>query len=116
MFKRLALLLTLAASPLIEDFDIPLMPGLQERADAHLVFDKGGGSILETVLEGDVPVKQVQSYYISALEGLGWVHIKHADPRDNTLIFQRGSDQLTVELSHVDNQSRLHLLLEPTKR
>ena len=53
--------------------DLPLMPGLIERADATLVFDKPEGRVIESVAEmQSLSDEQVRQYYASSLPQFGW--------------------------------------------
>lgn len=54
--------------------DVPLMPGLVERTDGVVSFDKPGGRIVESVADlNAVPVDDVAAYYASALPQFGWL-------------------------------------------
>ncbi|MCB9983599.1 MAG: hypothetical protein H6861_08025 [Rhodospirillales bacterium] len=54
--------------------DVPLMPGLVERTDGAVSFDKPGGRIVESVADlNAVPVDDVAAYYASALPQFGWL-------------------------------------------
>ncbi|MCH8683906.1 hypothetical protein [Pedomonas mirosovicensis] len=108
----LAVLAFLAGAPLLEGFDVPLMPGLAEQADSRLTFDKEEGSIVETVLEGAVPRDQVRDYYAKALAGLGWTL---ADSQGSRQVYRRGGDQLIIDYAGEGDTTRMRLLLEPVE-
>ena len=52
--------------------DLPLMPGLNEDADALVVFEAPSGRIVEAVATGAVSVERVVSFYAATLPALGW--------------------------------------------
>ncbi len=52
--------------------DLPLMPGLTERPEDGLVFDKPGGRIVEAFATGPLTWQEVRSFYESTLPELGW--------------------------------------------
>jgi hypothetical protein len=52
--------------------DVPLMPGLTERADAAVVFDKPEGRIVETEATGRLVRAEVLKFYAASLPQLGW--------------------------------------------
>lgn len=52
--------------------DVPLMPGLAERPDAAVVFDKPEGRIVETEAMGRLVRAEVLKFYAASLPQLGW--------------------------------------------
>lgn len=52
--------------------DVPLMPGLSERADAAVVFDKPEGRIVEAEATGRLARADVLKFYAASLPQLGW--------------------------------------------
>ncbi|WP_420346010.1 hypothetical protein [Pelagibius sp.] len=52
--------------------DLPLMPGLTERPEDGLVFDKPGGRIVEAFATGPLTWQEVRDFYESTLPQLGW--------------------------------------------
>ncbi|HEU0072150.1 MAG TPA: hypothetical protein VFS04_12715 [Alphaproteobacteria bacterium] len=52
--------------------DVPLMPGLSERMDAAVVFDKPEGRIVEAEATGRLTRADVLKFYASSLPQLGW--------------------------------------------
>ncbi len=52
--------------------DLPLMPGLDEDADAGINFDSPGGRIVEVYAVGPVSPAEVAAYYQDVLPQLGW--------------------------------------------
>lgn len=52
--------------------DIPLMPGLAERKDLAVSFDKPEGRIVEAYAEGSLTPAAVSKFYASTLPQLGW--------------------------------------------
>lgn len=115
----LAVVALMAGAPLLEGFDVPLMPGLTEQPEARVTFDKEEGSIIETVLEGNVPVGHAQTWYAGSLSGLGWVLESATTARQ---VYRRGEDRLVIDYSAGNDGSlggisggatRVRLLREP---
>jgi hypothetical protein len=52
--------------------DVPLMPGLTERTEAAVVFDKPEGRIVETEAAGRLSRAAVLKFYAASLPQLGW--------------------------------------------
>ncbi len=52
--------------------DLPLMPGLEEQADATVSFDSPYGRIAEAVAAGAVTRADVLAFYRETLPALGW--------------------------------------------
>ena len=56
--------------------DVPLMPGLVERSEDTVLFDKPGGRVVESVAEmADFSQAAVENYYSSALPQFGWKNV-----------------------------------------
>ncbi|MEZ5814495.1 MAG: hypothetical protein R3E13_07260 [Alphaproteobacteria bacterium] len=77
--------------------DIPLMPGLAERDEDTVFFDKPGGRVVEAVadLEG-FSQEAVERYYLLALPQFGWknagVNRFNRDGESLELVFEGGGD------------------------
>ncbi len=52
--------------------DLPVMPGLEQVADAGVAFDKPEGRIVEIAARGAVSRRQVSEFYQAVLPQLGW--------------------------------------------
>ena len=52
--------------------DLPLMPGLEEQADAAVNFDSPYGRIADAVAAGAVARADVLAFYRETLPALGW--------------------------------------------
>ncbi len=52
--------------------DVPLMPGLTERPDAAVLFDKPEGRIVEAEATGRLVRAEVLKFYAASLPQLGW--------------------------------------------
>ncbi len=52
--------------------DVPLMPGLTERPDAAVLFDKPEGRIVEAEASGRLARAEVLKFYAASLPQLGW--------------------------------------------
>lgn len=82
--------------PGLEDLSgIPVMDGLTEDLSQRVVFDKPEGRIIRTLLTGNVTPGQATGFYSEALFQLGWKLTKS----DETLVFTRDEEQLTLALS-----------------
>ena len=91
---------TLAASFFIAIEDMPVAPGLTEKADSGVTFGTAGGRIVSVEAHGNAGIPAVRAFYAKALPPLGWVsNGTDAYRRDNerlTLRFAAGNGQLTV--------------------
>jgi len=81
--------------------DVPLAPGLTERADAAFTFTTPEGRIEEAAASGAAEEGAVRAYYRAALPALGWAleddgaDMAFARGRERlTLAFARGSDEV----------------------
>ncbi|MBM3559418.1 MAG: hypothetical protein FJX53_05995 [Alphaproteobacteria bacterium] len=72
--------------------DLPLAPGLTERAEAATVFDKPGGRVVDTIASGTLDRGSVVSFYATALPALGWT------PRGE-LRWQREGEVLAIDIA-----------------
>lgn len=106
----LAVVAMMAGAPLLEGFDVPVMPGLAEQPEARVTFDKEEGSIIETVLEGAVAVGQAQTWYAGSLPGLGWA-LESATASQQ--VYRRGEERLVIDYRGTEGATRVHLLREP---
>jgi hypothetical protein len=70
--------------------DVPAMPGLRSAENGALVFDKPGGRIVESVMQGAVERKAVLGFYAQTMPQLGWKRI--GDTR-----FERDGEELRLE-------------------
>ena len=53
--------------------DLPLMPGLNERPEAAVVFDHATGRVATAVASGPVEPAAIRQFYRRTLPPLGWV-------------------------------------------
>ncbi len=72
--------------------DLPLAPGLTERAEAATVFDKPGGRVVETTATGAAERASVIAFYAQTLPALGWT--SQGDQR-----WQRDGEVLTIDIA-----------------
>ena len=70
--------------------DVPAMPGLRAAENGALVFDKPGGRIVESVMQGAVERKAVLGFYAQTMPQLGWTRV--SDTR-----FERDGEVLRLE-------------------
>ena len=83
--------------------DLPLMPGLIERTEKSLVFDKPGGRIVEAEAFGRLERGAVETFYAQTLPALGWVAqgagVYRRDEEVLRLEFGRESGSLSVRFT-----------------
>lgn len=54
--------------------DVPMMPGLVERPELAMSYDKPGGRVVESVGDiGTLSTDEVEAYYKAVLPQFGWV-------------------------------------------
>lgn len=75
--------------------DMPLAPGLTERAEAGFVFSTPEGRIAEATATGAAEEGTVRTYYRAALPALGWSQDADAAAR-GPLRYVRGRERLTL--------------------
>ena len=109
----LAALLLLGGTPagaadgfLSEVEDLPLMPGLNERPDAGVAFDKPGGRIVEAYAVGAVERTAVLSFYAETLPQLGW----QAAGTDE---YRRDGEVLRLAVAAEDGMTSVRFSLAP---
>ena len=69
--------------------DLPLMPGLEERADTLVIFDTPEGRIAEIAMDSPHGDVAVLAYYRETLPALGW-------RAENPQVWSRKSELLTI--------------------
>lgn len=83
--------------------DIPLMPGLAERKDLAVSFDKPEGRIVEAYAEGSLTPAAVSKFYASTLPQLGWRSQGNnrfaREGEELILNFTTAANKLTVQFS-----------------
>ncbi len=111
--RRLALICLLLLAPAlaradgwIETLDIPLMPGLTVNADSETVFETAEGRVVVVRAAGPVARSAVESYYASALDGLGW----QAGPQGGLL---RDGERMELEFIRNDGETVVTFRLAP---
>ncbi len=85
--------------------DLPLMPGLSEKPDSLVLFDKTEGRIAEITMTATPSQIAILEYYAETLPALGW----HAE---NPQIWRRRDEQLTLRFNA---DKTLTFQLEPHK-
>lgn len=100
-FRLIALCLFLAAAPALAAqyssilSDLPLMPGLTEKPDSIVMFDKPEGRIAEITMTTARSQLDVLSYYREALPALGWY-------AENPQVWKRKGEILTLRFTGHD--------------
>lgn len=116
MFRWILMALLLMAAParaagtaystVIED--LPLMQGMQEKADEAVIFDQPGGRILETQTIVAAPPSAVTDFYAAALPSLGW-------QATSATTYTRDKETLTLAVERTGGLTAAHFTLTPTE-
>lgn len=88
--------------------DIPLMPGLTERRDLAISFDKPEGRIVEATAEGRLAAANVAKFYAATLPQLGW-----KDQGNNR--FAREGEELHLGFATAANSLTVRFSLSPRR-
>lgn len=72
--------------------ELPLMPGLVEKPDSLVMFDKPEGRIAEITMTSAKSQIEVLGFYRETLPSLGWYG-------ENPQIWTRGGEQLTIRFN-----------------
>ena len=86
--------------------DIPLMPGLAERKELAVSFDKPEGRIVEAYAEGQLSPAAVTKFYATTLPQLGW-----RSQGNNR--FAREGEELLLNLTPAANKLTVQFSLSP---
>ncbi len=92
-------------STIIED--LPLMPGMVERTNDAIVFDKPGGRIVETSAAISASAADIKKFYDETLPPLGW------KVTGNWTTFTREGETLKLSLEKQDDAILVHFSLNP---
>lgn len=83
--------------------DVPLMPGLTERKDLAISFDKPEGRIVEAYAEGRLAASEVAKFYAATLPQLGWRGLGNnrytREGEELLLRFTAAAGKLTVQFA-----------------
>jgi hypothetical protein len=74
--------------------ELPLAPGLEERASGFS-FDGAGGRVVGALAEGPAAPAAVRAFYLETLPALGWSY----SPGGEGLVFLRGRERLTLSIA-----------------
>jgi hypothetical protein len=88
--------------------DVPLMPGLAERKDLAVTFDKAEGRIVEAVAEGRMGQAEVAKFYATTLPQLGW-------KGEGNNRFAREGEELLLNFSAAANKLTVRFALSPKR-
>lgn len=84
------------------------MPGLAERKDLAISFDKPEGRIVEAVAEGRMSPAEVAKFYATTLPQLGWKGVGNNR-------FAREGEELLLNFSTVPNKLTVRFALSPKR-
>lgn len=86
--------------------DLPLMPGMVERSDEAVVFDKPGGRIVETQANSYASAADIERFYAGTLPPLGWKTLSSSE-------FSRDNERLKLRIEQKENNSVVYFTLTP---
>ncbi len=87
--------------------DIPLMPGLVERSEDTVFFDKPGGRVVESVADmSGFSEEDVERYYMLALPQFGWKSVGQSQ-------FSRQNESLVLVFETEGDYGVLRVLVQP---
>lgn len=86
--------------------DLPVMPGLAERADSTVIFQKPEGRIVEMTAEGAVSRDAVVAFYQRVLPQLGWSREKDGS-------YRRESERLRLAFAPAAAGVAVNLTITP---
>ncbi|MBI3441556.1 MAG: hypothetical protein HY052_07120 [Proteobacteria bacterium] len=89
--------------------DLPLMPGMVEKADDAVVFDKPGGRIIETISEIAATPAEINKFYTDTLPPLGWEPLPHS-------VFVRENESLQLNMEKKGKVTIVHFNLAPSSK
>jgi len=93
--------------------DLPIAPGLAERPDEAMVFDKPDGRIVEVVATGVTPMAAVEEFYKQVLPALGWALSSETRvERGAELTFEREGENLRLAIGRTENDDATRLVVE----
>ena len=87
--------------------DLPLPPGFGETNAAVGVGDAHAWLVVANAMGAENPT-QVRSFYAEALPALGW---SLSPANDASLVFVRGRERLSLEMSKTGGHTHLHVQL-----
>jgi hypothetical protein len=87
--------------------DLPLMPGMVEKTEAAVIFDKPGGRIVETDAETTKPASDITKFYAATLPPLGWQPLSKSG-------FTRDGEILSIDIEQKNGTTFIHFSLTPT--
>ena len=85
--------------------DLPLMQGMDEKADTAIIFDKPEGRIIDLSADIQAEAETVLRFYDSALPSLGWQIV-------STGRYTRGNEELVI---FVESNKMVRFSLSPRK-
>ena len=91
--------------------DLPLMPGLVERAEAAVVFEHPGGQATTALASGPVAPAAVRKFYRAALPPLGWVPECATPPCPAPDRYRRDGEALELDLAAERDATAVRFLL-----
>lgn len=87
--------------------DLPLPPGFATEAAAGTLFAVDGSRLVIMQAAGAASPAAVRDFYLASLPELGWA----LSPGGDALVFQRGREQLTLDIATEAQGSRLRVEL-----
>jgi hypothetical protein len=87
--------------------DLPMPPGFSETNTA-VGFDGMRGRLVVADAAGAENPTQVRSFYTQTLPALGW---SPSPTNDDSVVFVRGRERLTLEVSDANGRTQVHVQL-----
>ena len=83
------------------------MPGLVERVEETVFFDKPDGRIVQAVADiNEAPIESVREYYRASLPQFGWV-------LEGEGSYKRGSESLQLSFEDAVSGVQLRVVVQP---
>ncbi len=95
-------------------YDVPLMTDMEEVPSMAMSFDKPTGRIAEAgAIAPKASKAEIESFYKVSLSEMGW---KFEEKQENTLIFSRESEKLSISVDQSQKASLVRFQLKPLYR
>ena len=88
----------------LADTDVPLMDNLVVDENESFSFDTPAGQIMTFVAKTECPMKEVRSFYQTALQELGWEKVSATK-------YKRDQDELELQISMLKEQTVVRIQL-----
>jgi hypothetical protein len=110
VFLAIALLATPASAEtryFSEISDVPMPAGFSE-SNSAVGFDSANARLVVADAAGPETMEQVRAFYAQSLPALGW---SPSPTNDDSVVFVRGRERLTLDVRAADGRTQLHVQL-----